>query len=93
MNSQFNFNKILSNNNYSMNIDKGNQALGGSNMVVTGNIAVSSNNSDYKLKNFSYTNFYAKSDADGTLWIIIGTDSGFEARTSIYYTYFKCIFH
>jgi hypothetical protein len=25
------------------------------------------------------------SDAAGRLWIVIGTDSGFEARTEIYY--------
>ena len=26
-----------------------------------------------------------RSDASGRLWLVIGTDSGFEARTEIYY--------
>ena len=33
------------------------------------------------------TPFTAGSSSDGTLWFIFGTDSGFEATTSLYYTH------
>ena len=30
-----------------------------------------------------------KSDADGKLWVFVGTDSGFEGKTVLYYTNVK----
>ena len=33
--------------------------------------------------------FEAATDSLGSLWFVLGTDSGFEATTSIYYTLFE----
>jgi hypothetical protein len=75
---------------YLMNIDKGNQAVGGSDAIVLGDFAngidCASTDDSYAKKTLksvkgSYTTF---TSADGSLWILFGTDSGYEATTSIY---------
>lgn len=82
---------ISGNNHYAMNIDKGNQAGGGKDAVVLGDIA--NTNTDchnwvYEMKQLENTNapFKVTSGEDGAIWIVIGTDSGFEATTSLYYS-------
>ncbi|RYD41737.1 MAG: hypothetical protein EOP85_12225 [Verrucomicrobiaceae bacterium] len=42
----------------------------------------------YRLKTLTNAGkpFYFKTDASGKGWIFIGTDSGFEATTSVYFT-------
>jgi hypothetical protein len=73
-----------------MNVDKGNQSLGGTNAVVLGNIATGSTNcfnEQYELKKLQTpVPLIASSDENGALWIFVGTDSGFEGRTSLFYT-------
>ncbi len=87
-------NKIVDGNFYRLNIDKGNQSTGGNDMSVIGNIAVES--SDYSLINKSnsspYNQFKARSNSFGELWLIVGTDSGFEGITSVYYTKINVVF-
>lgn len=74
---------------YQMNIDKGNQARGGKNAVVLGNIAGS--NTDCNRPRFEWKTLTgadalkARSDATGSLWIMFGIDSGFEGASEIYY--------
>jgi hypothetical protein len=70
-----------------LNLDKGNQAIGGTDMKVVGNISntLSCPNSTYQPKTLNLTGFSVTSSADGTLWIIVGTDSGFEGITTLYY--------
>ena len=74
---------------YRMNIDKGNQARGGKNAVVLGNIA--GTNTDCNQRRFEWktlassTPLIARSDATGTLWLMFGIDSGFENTSEIYY--------
>ncbi len=74
---------------YRMNIDKGNQARGGKNAVVLGNIA--GTNTDCNRPRFEWktlasaTPLIARSDATGTLWLMFGIDSGFENTSEIYY--------
>lgn len=36
--------------------------------------------------------FVLNTDADGSAWLIIGTDSGFEGRSQLYYTNLKAEF-
>ncbi|MBN1291855.1 MAG: PEP-CTERM sorting domain-containing protein [Candidatus Latescibacteria bacterium] len=82
----------LQDNYYRMNIDKGNQSYGGADSIVLGNIGISDQNPDqpYKLKalgnNMAIT---VSTDNTGILWIFIGTDSGFEGVTSIYFSSIK----
>jgi hypothetical protein len=74
---------------YQMNIDKGNQARGGKNAVVLGNIAGA--NTDCNQPRFEWKTLTsadalkARSDATGTLWMMFGIDSGFEGGSEIYY--------
>lgn len=80
--------KIINGNFYRMNIDKGNQGYGGKDMIVIGNIAVDSQ--EYSLITRTnadqYTQFVARSNNKGELWLIVGTDSGFEGITTLYYS-------
>ena len=82
---------VIQTNGYvRMNVDIGSQSNSGSNAVVIGNIATTSTNcfnEHYELKRLqSPAPLAAQSDADGTLWIFAGADSGFEGRTSLFFT-------
>lgn len=86
--------KIIEGDFYRLNIDKGNQSFGGKDMVVIGNIAVDSQ--EYNLTTRSNSNqggqFIARSNSAGELWLIVGTDSGFEGTTTLYYTKVNVVF-
>lgn len=75
----------------SMNIDKGVQSAGGSDAVALGNVANSSDcaegGADYELKTLDNADmpFTVTTDESGTLWVLFGTDSGFEGVTRLYY--------
>lgn len=70
---------------YRLDIDKGNQAEGGENMVVIGNFANDTDENIYTLKTLSNPNpVSATTGSDGSLWLLVGTDSGFEGKTTIY---------
>lgn len=71
---------------YRMNIDKGNQSAGGADMAVVGDVAVKDTTTVYTLIRRSLANpLKRRTDADGGLWLIVGTDSGFEGLTELYY--------
>lgn len=73
-------------NYYRMNIDKGGQSQGGADMVVVGDFSNDTDSDEYTLKTVSNENrFSVTSNANGELWLIAGTDSGFEATTTIFY--------
>lgn len=69
-----------------MNIDKGGQSQGGDDMVVLGDF---SNDTDQELYNLKIVTNEAPlevtTDGNGNLWLIVGTDSGFEGTTMIFY--------
>ncbi|NDI34065.1 DUF3221 domain-containing protein [Chengkuizengella sediminis] len=89
---------IIQDGYYRMNIDKGNQSTSGKDAIVLGNLAKVSGTFDfsYELINFNNLNFkdafIAKTDENGELWLLIGTDSGFEGITSIYIPKVKATF-
>ena len=71
-----------------MNIDKGNQSQGGEDMVVIGNVAHSEvTGSEHRLKTLDNAGqpLSVETDGNGRVWLIVGTDSGFEGLTAIYY--------
>lgn len=71
-----------------MNIDKGNQATGGEDMIVLGNVAHPDVlGVEYRIKTLDNPDqpLEASTDTVGRLWLIAGTDSGFEGPTSVYY--------
>jgi hypothetical protein len=75
-----------------MNVDKGNQSQGGTAASVAGNIANgipcqdAFPNLPYALiqRNHQHTT-NVTANAGGEIWLLIGTDSGFEGLTSLYY--------
>ena len=71
-----------------MNIDKGNQARGGESMVVLGNVAHPQVlGREYRIKTLDNLDIplSVTADGEGRVWLIVGTDSGFEGLTSLYY--------
>ena len=80
-----------------MTIDKGNQAIGGSNALVLGTIENSRPctlenlaTRPWELKTLSSgSQITIETDANGRVWLLIGTDSGFEGPTSLYYVSFQ----
>jgi len=71
---------------YRMNIDRGNQAEGGKDMPVIGNVAHNKDTFEYALIERSLENFTVQANERGEAWLIIGTDSGFEGTTTLYYS-------
>ncbi|RUL54665.1 protease complex subunit PrcB family protein [Lysinibacillus antri] len=76
---------ILEKQFYRTNIDYGNQSEGGTDLAVLGNIKKKSDGDLFELKPFEHK-LEVTTDDNGELWIVIGTDSGFEGITSLYYT-------
>lgn len=82
-----------------MNVDKGNQANAGTDAQVLGDFANSqdceSSDFSYELKELSNMElpvFDVTADEHGDAWVFLGTDSGFEGTTTIYYTEIEAVF-
>lgn len=88
--------KVIDEGRYVLNIDKGNQLEGGEDVITLGTIAVAPNTTKYTLITRSNMNtsqrFVAKTNDKGELWLIVGTDSGFEGVTTVYYTKLNFVF-
>ena len=81
---------------YRMNIDKGNQDEEGADMINIGHVGVASNTTTYTLinrNNSSSHGFEITTDDTGAIWLIVGTDSGYEGKTSLYYTQIDILFN
>lgn len=76
---------------YAINLDKGNQASSGEDMIAIGHVGVSDTTTVYTLikrDNISDP-IDVTTDEYGEFWVIIGTDSGFEGITTLYYNKIK----
>jgi hypothetical protein len=72
-----------------MNLDKGNQTVGGTDMSVIGNVAKPDDgNENYVLlmRHQHGQPLTTRTASDGSLWLVFGTDSGFESITALYYS-------
>jgi hypothetical protein len=71
-----------------LNIDKSNQAQSGADAIVIGTAGNLSGTETWELKELRSgpTPLAVTPNADGSAWLLMGTDSGFEGRTSLYYT-------
>ena len=77
---------VTSDGIYRMNVDKGNQSQGGSNARVIGDFANGTDQERYTLLTESLDRpITVTADDNGSIWLLVGTDSGFEGRTTIYY--------
>jgi hypothetical protein len=76
---------------YTVSIDKGQQASEGKEMVVLGNVSNGLETYDYRL--VSRTNsgkpVSVTANANGEIWLCVGSDSGFEGLTVLYYDKIK----
>lgn len=79
---------------YRMNIDKGGQSQGGDHMIVIGDFSNDTDQQEYTLKTVTNDEqeFAVMPDDAGELWLIVGTDSGFEGTTTIFYNSIKVEF-
>jgi hypothetical protein len=72
-----------------LSVDKGNQASGGKNAGAVGNIANGipcDQPSRFVLIDRLYHHpELVRTDSRGQLWVIVGTDSGYEGLTALYY--------
>ncbi|MFO7636819.1 MAG: hypothetical protein R6W96_05890 [Clostridia bacterium] len=75
------------------NVDKGHQNEDGEHAIRIGDVAKVDNDEFdvYEMKTLDNKDrpLEVTSDANGNLWIFVGTDSGFEGRTTLYYTEIK----
>lgn len=73
---------------YRVNADKGNQSGGGTALSVAGTIANGTSDcpGPYRtvVKRHTHTSIVTANES-GELWLIVGTDSGFEGKTTLYY--------
>jgi hypothetical protein len=74
-----------------MNIDKGDQTLGGDDAQVLGDTGVDVDCANpvfmsKRLETPTDDPFVLTTDDDGAAWLIVGTDSGFEGVTRLFYT-------
>ncbi len=86
---------MIEGDRYVMNIDKGDQAGSGEDMVTLGNILEDGTGTAYALINRSNTmansRYTARTNSNGELWFIIGTDSDVSGTTKVFYTRIKVI--
>ena len=78
-----------------MNVDKGQQTQGGEDAVVIGDLANSRSceqGPEWELKSLGGPPMMITTDSTGRAWLFVGTDSGFESRSAVYYTRFKAVF-
>lgn len=81
---------------YLMNIDKGNQSEEGGDMINIGHVGVSANTTQYSVitrSNSASNGFVITTDSSGEIWVIVGSDSGFEGTTTLYYTQIDVLFN
>lgn len=78
-----------STNTYWLNVDKGHQSQDGPSGTVIGDIDNGLPCEDgrwVKVTRTTSTPVQVQADADGVLWLLVGTDSGYEGLTILYYT-------
>jgi hypothetical protein len=72
-----------------LNLDKGNQSSGGTDLEVVGDISNTlpcvGAPAPYQAKTLTLSNFAVTSSSDGKVFAILGTDSGFEGMTTLFY--------
>jgi hypothetical protein len=88
--------KILTDGMYRMNVDIGSQSQAGDDVMVLGHIGVAANTERFTevFRNNNSTNsFLITTDQSGDVWVLIGTDSGYEGITTVYYTNIDIFFN
>jgi hypothetical protein len=76
---------------YKVNIDKGTESAGGTQMVTLGNVANGGNTFVYRLISRSSpgNSLVVRTNDKGELWLCVGTDSKYEGLVNLYYDKIK----
>ena len=69
-----------------MNVDIGGSSTSGKNAVISGNLSGTGTTNPESLTFTTPTPLRIQSDANGSLWLLVGVDSAFEVGTEVYYT-------
>lgn len=88
--------KMLTDGTYRMNVNIGSQAEAGSDALVLGHIGVNATTSSFTeiyRNNNSASSFLVTTGQNGEVWVFIGTDSGYEGITTVYYTSIDIFFN
>ena len=80
-----------------MNVDKGQQTNGGEAAIVLGDLANSRSCGgslvwETKRLNGDGQSLQITTDGTGSVWLFVGTDSGFGSLSALYYTRFQVSF-
>lgn len=86
--------KVIEGTDYRMNIDKSNQSQPGAAMDTIGHVGVADTTTVYTIIHRSNETHPAivAADSTGGVWLCIGTDSGFEATTTLYFDRVTVVF-
>ena len=88
--------KVVVSGSYRMNLSKGEQSTSGDDVITLGNVANSVTcgaEPRWELKELSSVQLVeVTTGTAGDVWLLVGTDSGFEATSSLYYTRFVASF-
>jgi hypothetical protein len=89
--SRFEPKPVVEGGDYRLSVDKGEQMEEGSTALILGDLANSNEdcyNPRYELKDFESPprRLRARTDGTGRIWLYVGTESGFEARTRVFIT-------
>lgn len=74
---------------YQLNLNRGNLGASGTDLISIGNLAVTASTKTYTIitrNNDSSRAIYAKTNAEGVLWLIVGTDVTATGTATFYYT-------
>lgn len=86
--------KALDGSNYRLNIDKSNQGQPGADMDTLGHVGVTDTTTVYTMIRRSNAAHpcTVTTDASGGMWICVGTESAFEATTTLFYDRITIVF-
>lgn len=77
-----------------LTVDKGQQTSGGADVAIIGDLSSSRTCDEaprWELKDLGGS-MMLTTDSTGRAWLFVGTDSGYEARSEVYYTRFRVTF-
>lgn len=82
--------RVVVDDSFRLSVDKGNQSQDGANALVIGTIANGepcTGEAPFRriTRDNQATPFLFPTGSDGTLWLFVGTDSGFEGKTTLFY--------
>ena len=87
---------VAADNHFRLSVDKGNQGSDGADGISIGNIVKPTNEIlplfAFKTVEHPDKPFFLTTDSSGAAWVFVGTDSGFESLSTIYYSRIRIVF-